>query len=113
MKKLLILGLAGAAGLFVVLSQQKNSKNSNNQDSKQAIYQENESFPESKNIKSEEINESYTWNELGIKPISSIEGDNYTFTAFDYDQKNKELVIAGSYEKNKLTFVKGKNTKEV
>lgn len=113
MKKLFILGLAGAVGLFVLLSQQKDSESSSDQDSKQAVSQENESSRESENIKVEAIHESYTWNELGIKPIESIEGDNYTFTAFDYDQKNKELVIAGSYEKNQLIFVKDKNTKEV
>jgi hypothetical protein len=48
---------------------------------------------------------SYTWNELGIEPITSFEGDNYVFTAFDFDEVHDELVLAGNYGTSKLIYV--------
>ena len=48
----------------------------------------------------------YSWDDLGIKPIKNLEGNHYVFTAFDFDKKNNELIIAGNYDKNKVLFVK-------
>ena len=115
MKKLIILGLAGTVGLLTLFSLQKEEQDSTEQNSNQAVSQESEreSTQESNKIKVEPINQTYTWSELGIKTIESIEGDHYAFTAFEYDQNNQELIIAGSYEKNQMIFVKDNKTNEV
>lgn len=55
----------------------------------------------------------FTWNDIGIEPLQSIEGANYVFTAFDYDEKNNELVVVGSYEKNKIIYIKDKKYNEL
>ncbi len=48
----------------------------------------------------------FTWKDLDIKPIKSIEGSHYVFTAFDFDDKHNTLMIAGSYPKYLVKFIK-------
>lgn len=58
-----------------------------------------------KNLTSNHLNKTFKWSELNIKPIKSIEGSDYTFTAFEIIKN--ELVIAGNFNnKNIIRFLK-------
>lgn len=63
--------------------------------------------------KSDVINRTFTWSELDIIPIKTVEGSNYVFSAFDYDISNNELVIARSAENHYLMFINDSNKTEL
>lgn len=58
-----------------------------------------------------EFEKTYSWEKLGIKPLQSIEGMNYVFSAFGFNDKTDELVIAGNYGSNKLLYVNNNDDK--
>ncbi len=74
--------------------------------------------PQTKVSKAEEAKKElpktdFTWKDLGIKPIKSIEGSHYVFTAFDFDDKHNTLMIAGSYPQHLVKFIKNGEVEEI
>lgn len=59
------------------------------------------------------VNKTFTWLELDITPVKTVEGGNYVFSAFDFDIHNSELVIAKSAENNLLTFISDAKKTEI
>ena len=57
------------------------------------------------NNSSDKIDKTLTWAELDIVPVKTVEKSNYVFSAFDFDLKNNELVIARSDENHFLMFI--------
>lgn len=113
MSKIIIIALAVTVGLIALFSRQANTENAEKPLSSLELSSKQSASQESKVEKLEAINQVFPWSELGIKPMETLEGDHYVLTAFDYDHKNNELIIAGSYEKNTLSFIKDGKINEI
>jgi hypothetical protein len=86
---LILVGIFKYNRNFKITESQSGTKNISNKKSDGNIFVDN-SF---------EIN----WKEIGIRPVSTIEGINYTFTAFDIFD-NSVIAIAGSFPKYLVRF---------
>jgi hypothetical protein len=60
-----------------------------------------------------DFEKKYLWNDIGIKPKRTIEGTNYIFTAFDFNENTEELIISGNYGVSKVLFIKDSLVEEM